>query len=1107
MMWYVRKCIYVCLLICALNGTSHGQIQNFESPFRIVSAPEEFLPNWSANEVRGTAARVFQANGQGRNGSRALAVQPISGFNGQIFIRLDLTSYELPKLAFFARTGVNGTGNRAVEMFMAFSLNGGDSFDDRLQIGTSNTFPNALTSFRLFEVSVPEKYHGASEVFVRIEVNVGLGTGSAARFFMDDFGVFEMDEEVNPLQVTQARLLSPYQFLLEFDRPFILPVSDQVMPEGWSILQMVQQRERFLLLEIGQGLNLDRYALELVDMKDADGLVTGLINVEVDNGQAVLGDAWILSSTRLRLLFSQPFEPSSIVQTSIFSIAGQQPLAIDLLESGYAVDITLTQALSLGELIPVQVGPFRNSAGVTTANSQLSVMYQPTIVDLLVVDDKTIELYSNEPLTSFVGEFSFWEHATTVTHTILSDGKTIRLALDTPLEEFLVYELLVPLAFTSESVPVPGFSMDVIFDRTPPEITSVLALSINRLLVIFSEPIDRAFAMGLEQFQVDRRFPTRIEFTTNPNELILDFASPFQVDATYSLLYSGIVDLFGNFQEEGSFDFVFREQKTLAFKDIIINELMPAPRSGNTLPNVEYVELYNRTDEVLALEGLQWANSRRVTQIPAFVLPPKSYVLLTPRNQVHQFTAFGSVLGLTNWPALLNSADQVRLMDGNGRVLDSLSYTTANFGGSAFASGGYSLEIANPDILCDLPSNLRASTSPKRGTPGKTNAIFDLNPDRTLFVLERAIVLDSQRVSLTFSKILGDTGRMNIHITPSISIDHVSFGNSRTILEIQLDRPLEQGKPYQIEVDRLWDCTGRPLEETKNRAVIIWPFEALENEVVLNELLANPRTGTPRFVEIYNSSDKYLNLQDWKLANLNSAGEVANRRILFPEPFVIEPYEFLVFTTDAILLKQEYPKGKETRFVQVSSLPSYPISGGTVVLLNADETIAEFFTYHDRMHHRLLRDSRGVSLERLSAEVSSQDPANWTSAASSVGFASPGFKNSQSFLFESSELDIRIFPEIFVPEAPGEQGFTTITYQMEQAGMVGSIHIYGVDGRRVKEICQNAIWGLQGFYVWEGVDDFGRKVRPGYYIVFVEVFDLVGNLRQYKKTLAVGTRF
>ncbi|HLW21549.1 MAG TPA: hypothetical protein VKX33_14565, partial [Cyclobacteriaceae bacterium] len=47
-------------------------LQDFESNFNLVSHPEEFLPYWSANDVRAGSSRVFQATGEGINGSKAL---------------------------------------------------------------------------------------------------------------------------------------------------------------------------------------------------------------------------------------------------------------------------------------------------------------------------------------------------------------------------------------------------------------------------------------------------------------------------------------------------------------------------------------------------------------------------------------------------------------------------------------------------------------------------------------------------------------------------------------------------------------------------------------------------------------------------------------------------------------------------------------------------------------------------------------------------------------------------------------------------------------------------------------------------------------------------
>jgi hypothetical protein len=85
--YFVGLWLALTLLGCFLDRNKvFAQVQDFESSFDIVNHPEEFLPNWSANELRNTAARVFQASGEGRNGSKALGVQPISSFNGEIYI-------------------------------------------------------------------------------------------------------------------------------------------------------------------------------------------------------------------------------------------------------------------------------------------------------------------------------------------------------------------------------------------------------------------------------------------------------------------------------------------------------------------------------------------------------------------------------------------------------------------------------------------------------------------------------------------------------------------------------------------------------------------------------------------------------------------------------------------------------------------------------------------------------------------------------------------------------------------------------------------------------------------------------------------------------------
>ena len=51
--------------------------------------------------------------------------------------------------------------------------------------------------------------------------------------------------------------------------------------------------------------------------------------------------------------------------------------------------------------------------------------------------------------------------------------------------------------------------------------------------------------------------------------------------------------------------------------------------------------------------------------------------------------------------------------------------------------------------------------------------------------------------------------------------------------------------------------------------------------------------------------------------------------------------------------------------------------------------------YKDDWHFKLIDDAEGVSLERIDPDGTSQDETNWHSAASTAGYGTPTYKNSQ----------------------------------------------------------------------------------------------------------------
>ncbi len=81
--------------------------------------------------------------------------------------------------------------------------------------------------------------------------------------------------------------------------------------------------------------------------------------------------------------------------------------------------------------------------------------------------------------------------------------------------------------------------------------------------------------------------------------------------------------------------------------------------------------------------------------------------------------------------------------------------------------------------------------------------------------------------------------------------------------------------------------------------------------------------------------------------------------------------------------------------LSINSLPSFPDDKGFVLLLNQQGDIADEVNYSADWHFKLIDNTEGVSLERIDPDGPSQNALNWHSAASTAGYGTPGYKNSQ----------------------------------------------------------------------------------------------------------------
>lgn len=542
------------------------------------------------------------------------------------------------------------------------------------------------------------------------------------------------------------------------------------------------------------------------------------------------------------------------------------------------------------------------------------------------------------------------------------------------------------------------------------------------------------------------------------------------------------------------------------YKDVIITEIFADPTPVIGLPDAEFIELHNRSTKIINLSGWEFSDGSSTAVLPSRLLQPQEYLILTATASVALYASFGPVLGVSNFPTLNNTGDHLLLARADALVIDAVSYTDNWYRDDDKKQGGYTLELIDPANPCGEEDNWTVSEAPEGGTPGTQNSVLANKPDATGPKMISAIPQSPTGLKLLFNEKLDDQlpALTDFTITPAISIAQISFADlTLKSFQLMLNESLQAGTTYSIAAQNINDCIGNSLLPDFDTVVFGLPEEADSLDVIVNEILFNPRPTGVDFVEVYNNSSKFINLKNWSVANYE-AGVLVNAEIITMEDYLLRPGQYLAFTEDIDIIGGEYSLAAEENLLEVADLPGFNDDEGTIALVGSHNNILDFFLYTDDYHSVFIDNDEGVSLERISFTAPTQEPANWKSASSTAGFATPGYLNS-NVAGQPGIGKITISPEIFEP-ITGQPSFTQIQYNFEQGGFVANVKILDFLGREIKQIVNNATLGTEGFFRWDGDTEDGSKARTGYYVVWVEVFNANGQLDTFRKRVVIASR-
>ena len=396
-----------------------------------------------------------------------------------------------------------------------------------------------------------------------------------------------------------------------------------------------------------------------------------------------------------------------------------------------------------------------------------------------------------------------------------------------------------------------------------------------------------------------------------------------------------------------------------------------------------------------------------------------------------------------------------------------------------------------------------AATAQSGGTPGKQNSVFAHRPDNTGPRVLAAYPLGTDTLVIVFDEKLESTvpAPGEFSFEPHLSVVSVQFGDAGlTTLRLSVGEPVQPGLRYHLSVHHVYDCPGNRIQENFSDAVFVLPETAAPGDIIVNEILFNPRSTGVDFVEVYNCSEKTIDTRNWVLRN--PAGDGRNAAVPASAHALIYPGEYRVFTTDPQVLKGEYVNGAENNFVRLT-LPALNDDEGYVVIADEQGRVIDSVQYDEKMHTPFLRDHEGVSLERISGAAGGMERSNWRSASSTSGFATPGYGNANARDNDfAGRGSVVVEPEIIQPQVSAHD-FTQIKYRFDRGGFIATVRILDAAGRAVRLLAASELLGTEGFFRWDADLDRGGFARTGYYLVWFEVFDVSGRVAIYRKRVVV----
>ena len=454
---------------------------------------------------------------------------------------------------------------------------------------------------------------------------------------------------------------------------------------------------------------------------------------------------------------------------------------------------------------------------------------------------------------------------------------------------------------------------------------------------------------------------------------------------------------------------------------ITFSEVMFSPTSGNN----EFVEIYNLSStESIDLSGIKikyyTTNADQLVDAGfGIILPPNSFAIIFEND--YDITA-GIYSGIVPANALIlkiadNSFGATGMANTTSRplwLLNSVNDTIDYYFYSANNSTAISDEkkILNRD---SLQTNW-ANSLVVNGTPGFTNSVTPTNYDLQLNSLTFSPSVPIVGNDVTIAAKVKNDGILNaeifsIEIFNDVNKDSVADIGERvfnqTYTSLAPNDSVTASTVLNSLLADLYQIIARvnfAEDQNLTNNVLIKRFTVSPpgndfNDIVINEIMYAPSSGEPEWIEIFNRTSNAINLKNWKLSDASTSITITTQ-----DKFV-DANSFLVIARDSTILNYYTVPSQ----IIITSIPALNNTGDAVVISDFNGTKIDSVSYLPTWGG----NTGGKSLERISVDALSNDPANWKTSAS-IFNATPGTYNSVT----QKDFDLLADDILFSPKFP-----------------------------------------------------------------------------------------